>query len=144
MRFANRQLVLPTLTLWAVGIGASAFADEFDIKPGQWEITATVEMQGMPMSMPPMTRCLTRENATDILQQSGDECEIADKTISGDTVRWSMSCKDPSGATIQGRGEGTFSQTAFDGTVNLSLSVEGQAGMAITSSIKGKWLGPCD
>jgi Protein of unknown function (DUF3617) len=119
-------------------------------KPGKWEITAQMEMAGMPSKMPPhpMTHCVTKEDADNpesVVPKSSrakdSNCKVSDFKIDGNKVTWSMKCEGEHAATSHG--ELTFSEDSFAGWSKMKMSAEGQE-HEMTVKYTGKWLGPCD
>lgn len=112
-----------------------------DFQEGQWEITTSVEMPGMPVSMPPQkhTQCITRKDMVPQNSDSSQDCDITEQNISGNTVTWKMKCKSSAGTTT-GSGQITYGKDTFSGTFT---SVIPQANMKMTSKMSGRRLGPC-
>ena len=110
-----------------------------NMKEGLWEITAKMEMQGMPMQMPPQTNthCLTKKDTVPQKQESGQECKVTKHEVKGDTVTWVMECKTKEGTTVL-NGKVTYKGETFDGVVKIK-----QAGTEMTQNLKGKWIGKC-
>jgi len=86
-----RRTVLALIAAAAAG-GAPAA----DIQEGNWEMTVTTSVEGMPGSMAPITqtRCLTREDARDPsrLVGAGAGCEFSNKRDSGSEVSFDVAC----------------------------------------------------
>ena len=78
-------------------------------RDGNWEVTMTMEMAGMPqgMSMPPIktTQCITPEEAKDPAKSvpqrpagrggaaNPDDCKVSDYKQDGNKVSWAMKCE---------------------------------------------------
>jgi hypothetical protein len=115
-----------------------------DMKEGKWEITAEISMKGIPMKMPAMTheQCLTKEELIPQQEQQAEQnCTISEQTTNGDTVSWNVVCKDGS---MESKSDGTISYhgETFDGTINMVMS-GGPVSISSTSTVTGKYLGPC-
>jgi len=110
-----------------------------NMKEGLWEITAKMEMQGMPMQMPPQTNthCLTKKDMVPQKAEPGQECKVTKHEVKGDTVTWVMECKSKEGTTVL-NGKVTYKGETFDGVVKIK-----QEGMEMTQNLKGKWIGKC-
>ena len=114
-----------------------------NLKEGKWEITIKTEMEGMPMNMPAVknTQCLTKDDYVPKNSQPGQECEISDTKISGDTVTWAMKCNGR-GGEIKGTGKITYKGDTFSGEMIINMS--GANNMKITNKMNGRRLGDCD
>lgn len=113
-------------------------------KEGKWEITTKMTMPGMPMEMPPFThtQCMTREDfvpENTQPQQGGGNCEPVNVKTSGNTVTWSMKCKNEDGSVVTGNGTMTYKNDSFSGSMKMN-----QNGMAMTLKMTGKYIGKCE
>jgi hypothetical protein len=127
---------------------AVVFAGSVDMQPGEWSITTTTKVEGMPMAPPPSTykTCLTEK---DLVPPPGDkkdpqapDCEIKDQKVSGNTVSWSMVCTMAQGGTVDGTGSVTYAGTTFEGKTDMTMDMGGQK-MTIHNTMSGKRLGAC-
>ena len=125
----------------SIVFAAAAFAAP-NYQEGLWEMTTTVNMQGMPKEMMrPMknTVCMTKENAVPQPQQKGkQQCKMTDQKTVGDKVSWTMTCKN---GTVS-KGDITYSKTSFSGTQTTTTSQGGKP-MTMKSTMSGKYIGPC-
>lgn len=117
---------------------------EPNMQEGMWEITSTMEMPGMPASIPPMkhTQCITKK---DMIPQSGDkeqDCKITQTSVSGNTVTWTVKCSAEEGA-MEGTGKITYSGEKFDGSMVMTMQDPGQSKMKMTQRMSGRRIGPC-
>ncbi len=110
-----------------------------DLNEGMWEITVDLEIQGMPMKMPPSTytQCLKKDQAIPNDEKPGQECVTKDVTTKGDTVTWMMACTNP-GGQMTGKGMVTYHKDKMEG----SMTLEGQ-GMQMVNHFKGRRIGAC-
>ncbi len=115
-----------------------------NMKPGQWETTVQMEMPGMPMAMPPQTSssCLTEKDMVPGAAQPGQECKVTKQKLTGDTLEWSVECKDKSGAVSTMVGKGTYKGETFTGTMQMTMS-HGGAPMQMNAKMTGKRVGDC-
>ena len=129
------------LVILFFSISTSFAGSEPNMQEGKWEITTKVEMPGMPMNMPPVThtQCLTKDDFVPQKSQSGDECQISNVEVSGDTVTWVMQCKGQGGET-KGSGEITYRGTSFKGIIKMTVV---PSNMQMTSKINGSRIGNC-
>jgi hypothetical protein len=78
------------------------------MKPGLWEMTISMEMQGMPGSMPAtkLQRCYKAEDLKDLREtvpkQTNSKCHVADWKQSGNTITYTMNCRGPTAMTMPG------------------------------------------
>lgn len=117
---------------------------EPNMQDGQWEITSTMNMPGMPAPMPPVkqTQCITKKDMVPQTQQKNQECTVTDTKINGNTVSWSVKCS-AEGNDMTGNGNITYKGDTFDGTFIINMKVPGQGSMQMTQNMKGRRLGPC-
>lgn len=108
-----------------------------NMEDGLWEITSTIEMPGMPSRSFTNTSCLTKEKA--VPQASPESsCTLKDVKNEGNTVSWTMVCKDATS-----KGKVTYARNTMDGTFETSMKSEGK-NMTIKTNMKGKRIGPCN
>jgi hypothetical protein len=112
-----------------------------DLEPGKYEITAKVEMPGMPGGMPPqtMTQCLNEQNPVPDSSADSQGCKITDMKTRGNTVTYTMECIRE-GMKTKITGEMTYS---FEGTTQMSMGPTA-GNMTVTTVIKGKRIGECE
>jgi hypothetical protein len=106
-----------------------------NMEDGLWEITSTAEMTGMPAKSFTHTTCLTKEKA--VPQTTQSECTMKDVKTQGNTVTWTMVCKEATST-----GKVTYAGTTMDGVVETTVKAGGKT-MTMKSTIKGKRIGPC-
>ena len=143
-----------TLTKFlAVAIGSIAVAGVThaatpNMKEGLWEITAKMEMAGMPAGAPAhvMQQCLTQKDIEDPQKMApgndprGSRCDITDYKLQGNTATWKMACQGE--AAMTGNGSMTFNGTSYAGVNKMSMQ-QGNQTMNMTMNYTGKHLGPC-
>jgi hypothetical protein len=134
-----RKMLLPGLLLGLFLAGGVA-AGGVDMQDGQWEITTTIDMPGMPMRMPPMTmtQCITQQDLIPPNEQPDSECEVTSNQINGNTVTWSIVCSGEGGNT-RGDGQITYHGDRFEGSMKMSMP----EGMTMTNRMSGRRIGPC-
>ncbi len=118
---------------------ASSTSPAINMQDGLWEITTTVEMAGVPAGMikpQTFTTCLSKSDYVPKTPKETD-CTIKDVKTEGNTVTWTVVCKD---ASMKGRI--TYAGTTYDGTMETSMKQEGKD-MTVKTTMKGKHLGPC-
>jgi hypothetical protein len=114
-----------------------------DLKPGKYQITAKVEMPGMPGGMPPQTmnQCLNEQNPVPNTSSGAHGCKITDMKTKGNTINYAMECNQQ-GMTIKTTGDMTYKGDSFEGTSQTNMGpVAG--GMTVKTVVKGKRIGNC-
>ena len=133
------------LTATFIGIVCTAFA-QGPRRDGLWEIKTEMQMEGMPMTMPPMTsqQCITPAEANDPNKSTpqgrgrgGQDCKMSEYKIDGNKVTWSMKCEGAQ--AMSGTGEIVYSADAYTGTMKMEMSGRG----TVTMKYTGKRLGDC-
>lgn len=117
-----RQLLLASLTL----IGG-AFATAAWSAPGEyWEVTAKMEMPGMPMAMPATTTKVCIAKGAEKNPPPSKDCEMSDIKVSGNKTSWRVRCNQ-NGEIMTGSGEMSGTPDKSEGTMHLSGKSGGQA-----------------
>jgi uncharacterized protein DUF3617 len=117
-----------------------------EMQPGLWEITTTMEIQGMPQRMPAqkVRHCYTKkdiEEKNPTIPQSQDKnCQIKDYKVEDNMASWGMVCTGEN--AMSASGTMTIGATAFSGTMK-SHSGEGGEAMDVTQTWSGKRVGDC-
>ena len=123
-----------------IAAAAPAFAD---VEPGNWELTVTTTVDGMPGPMAPVTRsrCISPAEAKDPSQLlGGAECEFSNRRDSGSEITFNVAC---SGALpMRGSGSVRYAPQSIDGTLDISADASGQK-IVTRSRIAGRRLGAC-
>lgn len=133
----------------ALALPLAAFADHKIMHPGQWEVTVTMQMVGMPYQIPPQTvsKCVKPEDVKDpkeiILSNNKDKrCQITNVKETGNKVSWSMACKGERGSG-SGTGEMTFSAETYEGHIQMTaIDPRGQPHQ-MSSHIQAHRVGDC-
>jgi hypothetical protein len=113
---------------------------------GDWKVTMTTSMQGLPFQMPPQTfsttQCVTKDDLAPV-DKSKQECVIKEQKISGNTFYWKILCEDKSART-EGDGRITYSGSTYKGVINTRIT-DKREGSNITTrtQLSGRYLGPC-
>lgn len=119
----------------------AATASALDLEDGLYEMTSQVEMPGMALPPTTVTQCLTQEDPVPNKSADGGHCDILDTTSEGNTVRWSMECRQQ-GQKMTSTGEMTYYGDRFEGTIQTVMG--SQAGnMTMTTKVTGKRVGDC-
>ena len=118
----------------------TAAAPAVNMQDGEWEITMKIDMPGMPAeAMKPHTvkTCLNKENYVPETNPKQTDCKVENKKVEGNTVSWSVVCKDTTGT-----GTITYAGDSFKGLMESSTKIEGKE-MKTKMAMAGKRLGPC-
>ena len=139
MRILPATLILTVLL--TLLFSATATADN-DVNEGLWEITTKLEIEGMSMTMAPITntQCITKDMLVPKSDQPGQECEITNQKTAGNTITYDMECSGP-GGSMKGHGEATYTGDTMTG--KMEMNMPGQDDMKMTTKMSGKRIGPC-
>jgi hypothetical protein len=117
----------------------TAFAD---IQAGNWEMTVTTTIEGMPGAMAPITqaRCLTEAEAKDPsrLIGAGAGCVFSNKQDTGSQITFDVSCTGQ--VPLSGSGAVRYTAQSVDGTLDLTAT---NPRIVTRSQLAGKRLGEC-
>ena len=142
MRLASVYVIVAGFLL--VAWYGSAAAGGPNLRPGLWETTVRIEIQGAPMSMPSTSyrHCITKEDLIPRTERPGEQCKILKKTISGNTVTWRVSCKSRDMNTT-GTGRITYKGDTYRGSIEMQMSDGSTGSMKMSQKIQGKRIGNC-
>ena len=144
MRFARKTaLALSAATLLAL----PALAEERKLRPGRYELTTEMKMEGIDRQIPANTssRCFTEDDVKDYKKMAQDgqgrnrDCETTDMKAEGNHVSYAMTCK--SGA--KGNGEMTFRPDGYDMTLDLETPGGPHGPMKMKIHTTAKRTGDC-
>ena len=143
--------------VWACAAGA-----QDSIKPGKWEISrvAVGLMQPPPgMQLGPGVRVGPQGMIFSVTECIGptnppfppkaplgkeDPCKIDQSDVTGDTVRWLITCDTPKGTRSE-EGLVHYHGVTLDGIVTTRVvTPSGFAPLVFSQPITGRYLGPCD
>jgi len=121
-----------------------AFAAQPNVHPGQWEATIKTEMPGMPMAIPPVTQryCLRAEDLVPKTQDPGQECQLLEHTVDGDTVTWRVKC-DSQGMKTSGTGKITYAGDTYKGRIDMTMQQGDAPAMSMIQTLEGRRVGEC-
>jgi len=95
-----------------------------DIDPGNWELSATTEVQGIkePVSLV-QTRCLTAEEARDPSRLFGSSpaarCQFVNRSDTGSVFTFEIACGAAPQPPISGSGKVRYSSDSLEGELEL-------------------------
>jgi len=149
MKTLKKTTLILSLILLPGAFASEVYAAGSNMKPGLWEITTTMDMPGMPMTMPPMThtRCYTKNDTEDAKKvapsapRKDENCELKDHRVTGNKVTWSVQCQGKRAGS--GTGEMVLQGDSYEGTIKMT-SVDPRRGeVKMTQHNKGKRVGDC-
>lgn len=122
-------------------------AESPHLRPGQYEITAEMKMEGIDQPMPPMTlhRCFTKEDVADPKKmvepnmRKKASCEMTNMKVNGNHVSWAMQCKDDN---ARGTGEMTYGADGYVGQIHMEMQ-NARGHMVMNEQIKAHRTGDC-
>ena len=127
---------------WVIGVFFLVVSTAWaDIDPGNWELTATTEVQGIkePTTLT-QTRCLTPEEARDPSRlfgpSPGASCQFVNRNDTGTVFTFEIECS--AGQPIRGSGSVRYSRDSVDGELELKTE-----GFSARSRISGRRIGGC-
>lgn len=126
----------------------AANADTPNMKPGLWETTVTMEMQGGPKGMasvPPQTErhCVHPGDTDDYIPQSGaGQCDVKKRQKGANTMTWTVQCNQ-NGVVSKGYGENTFNGDSSTGFFDVTMTGGPMGDVKMKSRFKSRRLGGC-
>lgn len=113
-----------------------------EMKPGLWEITSVMKMQGMQMPGNKFKYCLTAQDVASGKQYSGNqECVISNLKTAGSNVSYDMACSTD-GGKMTGSVKGTMGPTAY--TFDQKIRMMPDPGMGeMHQTMTGRRIGDC-
>jgi len=144
MRFEGILITAAATCLLAAG---PLRAEDHTMRPGEYEMTTRMQMEGMNRDIPPSTfrHCFTAEDVKDAKriaqgnQQKNSGCEISNVKTEGSRSSWEMTCK--SGA--KGSAEMTYSAEGYDMTMNMETPGGAHGPMKMKMHTTAKRVGDC-
>ena len=133
--------VLATSTI--LGFACIANAEGMNIKYGLWETKSIVTMPFGGGTQEHVTQdCITEDiTKPEQLMQNAQGCEVLDKDIGSDTMRWTVSCNN-AGIEMIGEGNIQSTETTLSGSMKITATVENQE-IVMNTSWDGKYVGEC-
>jgi len=127
------------VALCTLALPAASFASDL-MREGNWELTTTMDMPGMPMKMPPtvIQHCYTKEDVKDDKKTitTDKNCTVKDMKKSGNKITWKMTCTGKNAGEFSG--ETVYKGDSFDSSMKMLSQ-----GHNMNMKVKGKRLGNC-
>ncbi|MSQ70662.1 MAG: DUF3617 family protein [Betaproteobacteria bacterium] len=121
-----------------------------DPSPGKWEFSMETRVPAQPGFAPPpfqLSQCLSAADAKDpskvlggIANPGATGCTYGDKSYSGNTFRFTISCEGTFG--IKSKGQVTFDANTINGTIDAVAMVAGEK-TELVNKISARRLGGC-
>jgi uncharacterized protein DUF3617 len=118
-------------------------------KAGNWHMTVTTEMPGMPAAqVPPQSvdTCVTPAQSDDpkqALKEHNKDCDPSDVKVVGNTITYKTTCHKH-GGTQTGEGEIVYSGDSYTGTMTVEMdNPRGGGKMKIIQHVVGNRTGDC-
>ncbi len=117
---------------------------EPNFKEGLWEITSTMNMANLPISLPGTTvnQCITHKDFVPQSSQKRGDCQV-DHKADGNEVTWHANCKMKEGQ-MQGDGKITYQKETFSGEFVSEIANSKMGTMKMTIEMKGRHVGACN
>ncbi|WP_455376383.1 DUF3617 domain-containing protein [Kaarinaea lacus] len=145
----NKGLRIFAFTLMVSCLVGVANAEEYNINPGMWETTSTMDVTGMPPEMASMMQkepkvekeCVKDKNYDFNPGEENRGCTLKTTRQSSKKLVWDITCGAESG-NAKGQGEANFNGDTVSGWFEMNM--QGPAGpMKMRHSFEGKRLGSC-
>lgn len=125
------------------GLTCIVNAEGMDIKYGLWETKSIVAMPFGGATQERISQdCITEKiTKPEQLMQNAPGCEVLEKEVGSDTMRWTVSCNN---ADIEMIGEGNLqsTETTLTGSMKITATVDDQE-MVMNTSWEGRYIGEC-
>ncbi len=108
-----------------------------------WQITTSMEMEGMPMAMPQQTSkaCLPKDRKSDAAIPKDESCRTTDLRKSGNKTSYKIVCQGKNKMTGTGEFEDQGSD-GYRGKMRMTGTMDGEK-MDMTQKFSGKRIGTC-
>jgi hypothetical protein len=138
-----RSIIFFVISLCLVVMATHASAEP-NFQEGMWEMTMSATVPGMGGMMPPMQvkSCIMKKDLSPEKFHPEGDCKARDIKVSGDTVKWKISCKTEDGM-FDGTGTMTYKGTTLEGNTQIIGTDEDGQKIEIKTKIIGKRIGPC-
>ncbi len=117
------------------------------ISPGLWQISLQSNTEAVAMAPVTVNQCLTSADANDpstllgsISNPGASGCSYSNRSYSGNTFSFTMSCSGTFGITATGNV--SFTPTTMSGTINTNANINGQP-VDMKNVVMAKRAGDC-
>jgi hypothetical protein len=148
---------MPTMKTWiallpslACAAAAAAAADDFDIEPGMWEMTAEMQLTGAPPQMAAMMRrpastkreCIKERRIDFHTEEMGAGCSFTSTRHNASKLSWDIQCSH-AGQTSSGHGESHFAGDTLSGWFEINMQGGATGHIKMKHIHKGRRVGDC-
>ncbi len=112
---------------------------------GLWEMTATMEIQGLApgLSRPHVyRRCLTGKDPIPREPERDRQCRLLWSSLEGDALTWSVQCEMDTGS-MTGKGRVLFRGETLTGVMKGKILGKKGKTLSVTQRIEGRRIGDC-
>jgi ubiquitin len=140
----SRRSTTTSSLLGAMLAATLAAAAHANMQEGNWEVTAKMEIVGMPFAMPPTThnQCVTKKDLVPDMAQQDQSCIVQEQKVVGDTVSWRIQCKGKDG-TMDGEGRIKYAGKTYTGEMQMRMKDRSGEVTTMKTSMQGKHTGAC-
>lgn len=132
-----KKIIVAILSLMV--LPATIFAAD-TMRDGNWELTTSIEMPGMPFSIPPtkIEHCYTKEDVKDQKKtiSTDKNCTVTDLKQSGNKVTWKMKCTGENSGNFSG--VTVFKGDTYDSTMKMETKDQ-----TMNMKVKARRIGNC-
>ena len=141
------------------GGGRSAGGGDVKLRPGQWEVTAEVDMPGMPKAVADMmkksqastttTMCISEEEANrsdaNVFTGKKDEnCSTEGFEAKNGRIKGKVTCTGTAGeGKMVMEMDGAFKPESYEVTMKMDMQGAGNEAMKMETRAKGRRIGDC-
>ena len=132
-RFAGAVAVLIVALVASIPVSAQG-------KDELWEISSKMDMQGMPMAIPPQVNrvCVGKNRKDEDLVPRQSDCRMVDSKRTGSKFTYKMECTGKEPMTMVG--EMNFGTNAYDGQMRMTMT---KTNDTMNMAVSGKRVGDC-
>ncbi len=116
------------------------------MRPGQWEMTLTSTIDGIPQKMPAARACVTQKDIDDpirTLPRPDGTCTLSNvQRLYDGKATYDIECK-ADGRVMQGRAQIAYGAERYDGTATLDVADKGVRGNPLSLGISARRIGDC-
>ncbi len=146
-RRMNRPVVRLLCTLLLLTVPARA--EDLTIEPGQWNVTSQTVMNGAATQPTVKGRCLTPEQASDVVKTFGpamgtvnSTCKPAEFETRGRKLKWRLECRGQLDLDVMGDFD-FDSPTHYTATVSSKGWMAGSLMSDVRTELEGERVGEC-
>jgi len=136
----------PTALLAFAALALLAGCSTNPMQPGQWEMTLTSSIDGIPTKLPVARACVTQKDIDDpirTLPRPEGTCTLANvQREFGGKATYDIECK-ADGRVLQGKAQIVYAGQRYDGTATLDVTEKGARANPLTLGISARRLGDC-